>query len=100
MSVFVMSNRNIIIPSPDGKESVRLKRGDICQGPDWAAQTAYFKALAADGKLVVSEKSEGTEKSKSRSRRGREAEQRAENQERSETGPEEGHQEHAGGEEE
>lgn len=94
MSVFVMSNRNIVIPSPDGKESVRLNRGDICQVPDWAAKTAYFKALAADGKLVVSEKS------KSRSRRGREAERGAEDQERSETGPEEEHQERAGGEEE
>lgn len=92
MSVFVMSNRNIIIPSPDGKESVRLKRGDICQVPDWAAKTAYFKALAADGKLVVSEKP------KSRSRRGRETEQEAEDQERSETEPEEESPERAGGE--
>lgn len=92
MSVFVMSNRNIVIPSPDGKESVRLNRGDICQVPDWAAKTAYFKALAADGKLVVSEKP------KSRSRRGREAEQGVEDKERSEAELEEENSERAGGE--
>lgn len=54
--MFVMSTRNIIIPSPDGKESVRLRRGEIGQVPAWAAKTAYFKALAADGKIVVSDR--------------------------------------------
>ena len=33
---------------------VRLPRGFMGAVPDWAAETAYFKALAADGKLVVS----------------------------------------------
>ncbi len=68
MSVFVMSNRNIVIPSPDGKEFVRLNRGGLCQVPDWAAKTAYFKALAQDGKLVVSEnKKDKDQESKSES---------------------------------
>ena len=61
MSVFVMSNRNIVIPSPDGKEFVRLNRGGLCQVPDWAAKTAYFKALAQDGKLEVSENKKDTD---------------------------------------
>jgi hypothetical protein len=54
MSTFVVSNRNIVIPSPDGRRRVRLPRGFMGAVPDWAAETAYFKALAADGKLVVS----------------------------------------------
>lgn len=55
MSAFVVSNRNIVIPSPDGRERVRLPKGFMGTVPDWAPQTAYFKALAADGKLIVSE---------------------------------------------
>ena len=70
MSVFVMSNRNIVIPSPDGKEFVRLNRGGLCQVPDWAAKTAYFKALAQDGKMVVSENKKDKDQ-ESKSRKGR-----------------------------
>lgn len=55
MSTFVASNRNIVIPSPDGAERVKLPRGYMGAVPDWAAKTAYFKALVADGKLIVSE---------------------------------------------
>lgn len=55
MSTFVVSNRNIVIPSPDGRERVQLPRGYMGAVPDWAPKTAYFKALVADGKLIVSE---------------------------------------------
>lgn len=55
MSTFVVSNRNIVIPSPDGRERVKLPRGFMGAVPDWAAKTDYFKALVADGKLIVSE---------------------------------------------
>lgn len=54
MSTFVVSNRNIVIPSPDGRQRFKLPRGFMGAVPDWAAETAYFKALVADGKLVVS----------------------------------------------
>lgn len=66
MSVFVMSNRNVVIPSPDGKTSVRLSRGQMGPVPDWAPGTAYFKALAADGKLIVSESKSDRELEKGR----------------------------------
>ena len=55
MSAFVVSNRNIVIPSPDGRERVKLPRGFMGAVPDWAPKTDYFKALVADGKLIVSE---------------------------------------------
>ena len=55
MSTFVVSNRNIVIPSPDGRERVQLPRGYMGAVPDWAPKTAYFKALVTDGKLIVSE---------------------------------------------
>ena len=55
MSAFVVSNRNIVIPSPDGRERVHLPRGFMGAVPDWAPKTDYFKALVADGKLIVSE---------------------------------------------
>lgn len=54
MSTFVVSNRNIVIPSPDGRQRFKLPRGFMGAVPGWAAETAYFKALVADGKLVVS----------------------------------------------
>lgn len=55
MSVFVVSNRNIVIPSPDGRDRVKLPKGFMGAVPDWAPKTAYFKALVADGKLIVSD---------------------------------------------
>ena len=44
MSKFVMSNCNVIIPSPDRSDSIRLFRGQVGEAPDWVAKTAYFKA--------------------------------------------------------
>lgn len=56
--MFVLAKRNIVIPAPDGSTSVRLARDSMCTIPDWAAKTAYFQALVADGKIVPSGKSD------------------------------------------
>ncbi len=53
MSISVLPRRNIVIPSPDGKASVRLKKDIMSTVPDWAPKTAYYKALVADGKLLI-----------------------------------------------
>ncbi len=53
--MIVVSRRNLLIPSPDGSQKFHLPRGYMGPVPDWAAKTAYFKALVADGKIVVSE---------------------------------------------
>lgn len=50
--MFVLSKRNIDLPGPGGV--VRLRRGQMVDVPAWAADTAYFKALVADGKIVPS----------------------------------------------
>ena len=55
MSAFVVSNRNIVIPSQDGRERVKLPKGFMGMVPDWVPKTAYFNALVSDGKLIVSE---------------------------------------------
>lgn len=52
--MFVLSKRNIILPSPDGSVFVRLKRDVMCSVPDWAAETDYFRGLVDDGKVVIS----------------------------------------------
>lgn len=74
--MFVLSKRNIILPSPDGSTAVRLRRGDLVDLPDWAAKTDYCKALIADGKLVVSDRSDKSTQAaaekKVRTRRGKE----------------------------
>ena len=62
MSKFVMSNCNVIIPSPDRSDSIRLFRGQGGEAPAWVAKTAYFKALVADGKLIVSNGKKGRPK--------------------------------------
>lgn len=74
--MFILSKRNVILPSPDGSRSVRVARDFVGEIPDWAAQTAYFRALAADGKIVPTgrrdkEQQEADEK-KVKTRRGRE----------------------------
>lgn len=74
--MFVLSKRNIVIPAPDGSTAVRLERGCVATVPDWAADTAYFKALAADGKIVVTGKSDretqAAAEKKVKTRRGKE----------------------------
>ena len=86
--MFVMSNRNVVIPSPDGKASVRLHRGQMATVPDWAPKTAYFKALVADGKLVVSDSSKDRDQEKARkaAEKARKAAEEAAAQETAETG--------------
>ena len=48
--MFIFSKRNIILPSPDGSRSVRVRRDFVGEIPDWAAETPYFRALAAEGR--------------------------------------------------
>ena len=50
--MFVLSKRNVDLPGPGGV--VHLSRGQMADVPAWAADTAYFKALVADGKIVPS----------------------------------------------
>lgn len=51
----IVSKRNIIITSPDGKTSFFVPKNYIGSIPKWAEQTAYFHALVNDGKLAVSQ---------------------------------------------
>lgn len=53
--MFVMSNRNIIIPSVDGMNAFNLPKGYIGRVPEWVTKTEYFKALVADGKVAVTQ---------------------------------------------
>lgn len=72
--MFVLSKRNIVIPAPDGSAAVRLTRGQMSTVPDWAADTPYFKALVADGKLVPSgtsdKETQAADEKKVKTRRG------------------------------
>lgn len=59
--MFVLSKRNIILPSRiPGVAPVVLKKDGFADVPDWAADTAYFKALVEDGKLIVTGHSDKT----------------------------------------
>lgn len=51
--MFIVANRKIILPSADGKRKHTVERGFVGEIPDWAAETAYFRALVADGKIGV-----------------------------------------------
>ena len=77
--MFVMSKRNIILPSPDGTASVRLVRDFVGEIPEWAAQTEYYRALVADGKIVPTGKSDKdiqkADEKKAKTRRGKETAQ-------------------------
>lgn len=77
--MFVMSKRNIILPSPDGTASVRLVRDFVGEIPEWAAQTEYYRALVADGKIVPTGKSDKdiqkADEKKVKTRRGNETAQ-------------------------
>ena len=50
----IVSKRNIVIPSPDGKTSFTLHRDFVGEVPTWVSKTDYFKALVDDGKIIVS----------------------------------------------
>ena len=51
--MFIVSKRNILLPSPDGSQVVPIQKDFIGEIPDWAAETAYFKGLVKDGKIGV-----------------------------------------------
>ena len=53
--MFIASKRNIILPSADGSKSFRVQKDYIGEIPDWAADTPYFRALVADGKISAPE---------------------------------------------
>lgn len=57
--MFVLAKRNIILPAPGpGVAPVALKKDLFAEVPEWAAETAYFSALVADGKIVITEHSD------------------------------------------
>ncbi len=72
--MFVLPKRNILLPWAGG--TVRLARGVMANIPDQAAETAYFKALVADGKVVPSttkdRDTQAAAEKKVRTRRGKE----------------------------
>lgn len=74
--MFVLSKRNLIIPAPDGSTAVRLAREQLAKVPDWAAETEYFRALVADGKLVPTgtsdKETQAADEKKVKIRRGKE----------------------------
>lgn len=51
--MFVASKRNIILPGPNG-EKFHMPRDYMGPVPDWAEGSAYLKALAEDGKVIIS----------------------------------------------
>lgn len=51
--MFVVSKRNIILPSPNG-EKFHMPRDYMGPVPAWAEKSAYLKALAEDGKVIIS----------------------------------------------
>ena len=57
--MFVVSKRNIILPGPNG-EKFRMPKDYMGPVPAWAEDSAYLKALADDGKIIISES--GTDK--------------------------------------
>lgn len=53
--MFIYAKRNVILPSADRSQMHPVRRGFVGEIPDWAADTAYFKALVKDGKIVLPE---------------------------------------------
>lgn len=51
--MFVVSRRNIILPGPSG-ERFKMQKGYMGPVPAWAKNSAYLKALEADGKVILS----------------------------------------------
>lgn len=73
--MFILSKRNLILPSPDGSMSIRVRRGYLGEIPDWAAGTGYFEELVRDGKIAVTGKTDkavqAAGEKKVKTRRGR-----------------------------
>ncbi len=53
--MFIVAKRNIMIPEPNGDRSFFIPIGYMGTVPEWAANTAYFRELVNDGKIVISE---------------------------------------------
>lgn len=53
--MFILSKRNVILPSKDNSRKHQVKQGFVGNIPDWAAETDYFRALVKDGKITVPE---------------------------------------------
>lgn len=53
--MFIICKRRVILPSRDGSKRHLVPRDFIGEIPDWAAETDYFRALVADGKIGVPE---------------------------------------------
>lgn len=68
--MFVVSNRNIILPGPNG-EKFAMPKGFMGTVPAWAEGSAYLKALEADGKVIVSAGSRDKDIDAAGKRRGR-----------------------------
>ena len=51
--MFVYSHKHVRLPSKDGSLTFDVPRGYIGEIPDWAADTKYFRALVADGKISM-----------------------------------------------
>lgn len=51
--MFIMSKRNVELPSRDGTQTHKVEKDFIGTIPDWAARTPYFEALVKDGKIVL-----------------------------------------------
>jgi len=54
MATVIISKRNIIIPSPDGRQAYPIPKDYIGSVPDWVTKTKYFEELVKDGKIAVS----------------------------------------------
>ena len=54
MATVIISKRNIIIPSSDGRQAYPIPKDYIGSVPDWVTKTKYFKELVKDGKIAVS----------------------------------------------
>lgn len=52
--MFVVSKRNIILPGPNS-EKFHMPRDYMGPVPAWAEESAYLKALAEDGKVIISD---------------------------------------------
>lgn len=52
--MFVLPRANILFRAEDGT-SIMLRRDQMCTVPAWVSDSAYFKALVKDGKVLVTE---------------------------------------------
>lgn len=52
--MYVVSKRNIVLPGPGG-EKFRMAKDFMGPVPAWAEGSAYLEALAADGKVILSD---------------------------------------------